>query len=136
MFDWDELDSKLSKKRLRKAIRFLFFAVFLALQTGCASVGTTNTYYVQAIHRGVTTRTVVEAKLGMPNMASLLGDGRTILIYNYREYRTQTGTLIPFFGFIDFGISTKEQTLNIMLDQKDVVVDYVYTDTPGAVRIR
>lgn len=136
MFYWDELDFKLSKKRLRKAISFLFFAVFLALQTGCASVGTTNTNYVQDIHRGVTTRSDVEAKLGMPNTVSLLGDGRTILIYNYREYRTQTGTLIPFFGFVNFGLNTKDQSLQIMLDQKDVVVDYVYTDIPGTVRIR
>jgi hypothetical protein len=123
-----------------KEIRFLFFAVilfFLTLQIGCTSVGMmTDTSHVQTIQKGATTRTDVEAKLGLPNMVSVMGDGSKIFIYNYREYRTRSGTLIPFFGFVDFAFNTKDQTLQIMLDRKDIVVDYVYTDTPGAVRIR
>lgn len=123
-----------------KEIRFLFFAVilfFLTLQIGCTSVGMmTDTSHVQTIQKGATTRADVEAKLGLPNMVSVMGDGSKIFIYNYREYRTQSGTLIPFFGFVDFAFNTKDQTLQIMLDRKDIVVDYVYTDTPGAVRIR
>jgi hypothetical protein len=88
------------------------------------------------IQKGITTRNEVEAKLGVPNMVSLMGDGRKIIIYNYSEYRTKTGTFIPFVGYVVFGANTQGDILQIMLDQRDVVVDYVYTDTPGAVRIR
>jgi hypothetical protein len=119
---------------------FLLFAitmVFLVFQARCASVGTNaNTSQIETIQKGVTTRADVEVKLGQPNMVSLMGDGRKIILYNYSEYRTEAGTFIPFVGLVVFGANTQNQTLQIMLDQRDVVVDYVYTNTPGAVRIR
>jgi hypothetical protein len=110
--------------------------VSLVFQAGCASSGTKNISQAQTIQKGVTTRIEVEAKLGMPNMVSLMGDGRKIIVYNHSEYRAKTGTFIPFVGYVVLGSNTQGEILQIMLDQKDVVVDYVYTDTPGAVRIR
>ena len=99
-------------------------------------MGTRKTSQTQMIQKGVTTRVEVEARLGVPSLVSSMGDGRKIIMYNYSEYRTKTGTFVPLIGYEVFGNNTRGEILQIMLDQKDVVVDHVYTDTPGAVRIR
>ncbi len=99
-------------------------------------MGTWKTSQTQMIQKGITTRNEIETKLGVPSTVSLMGDGRKIIMYNYSEYRTKTGTFVPLIGYVVFGNNTRGEILQIMLDQKDVVVDHVYTDTPGAVRIR
>ena len=89
---------------------------------------------IQSIQKGKTTRAEVEDKLGRPQMVTLTGDGKRIIGYHYCETQMRPETFIPFAGLFAGGMDMRQQILQIILNQDDIVQDYIFTDSPTEIR--
>jgi len=91
---------------------------------------------VSQIKKGVTTRAEVEALLGPPMMVSMMPDEKRMLMYSYTSTQTEAhataATYIPFVGGVVGGgkaqLQMRTQTLQVMINAKDVVEDYEFSD--------
>ncbi len=108
----------------------LVVAVFAALFQGCASSGTKiDPAAVSQIERGVTTKAQLVAALGNPISASMLGNGRELLVWSYAQTRVKGRTFIPVVGAFAGGADTKMETLQVILDSDKVVEDYLWNNS-------
>lgn len=110
-------------------------AALAVLFSGCASSGTKiDPAAVQRIEKGKTTKAKLLAMFGAPLSASLLGDGREVLVWSYAHARVKAATVIPVVGIFAGGADTDTQTLQVILDERKVVQDF--TSNTGRIETR
>jgi len=116
----------------------LVMVVCAASLVGCTS-GRSGTKVereqVSQIQKGVTTRAQVEALFGLPTVASMMGDGRRMLVYHGMEVKGSSDhylMAVPVVGsFLPHSskTTTQRQSLHIILSKAGVVEDFEYSNT-------
>jgi outer membrane protein assembly factor BamE (lipoprotein component of BamABCDE complex) len=111
----------------------LIFSICVML-CGCASVGTQiNQAQTEQIKKGVTTREECIQWFGDPTSVAIDGSGRHTATWIYSEAKNRAQNFIPVVGLIDYKLDTKTQTLTVVFDDHDVVVDFVFNSSTGQV---
>lgn len=119
------------KKLIRFAVLFVI-AFALTVITGCtttSSVGQkVSAEKATEIQKGKTTRAEIEHMFGPPMTASILGDGRRLLIYVHAENTTKRSGLafVPVVGMFAGRGSAEvgQQTMQVIVDQNNIVQDF------------
>jgi len=114
-----------------RSISLAFVIILVSLTiTGCvSSTGQrVETDKVSQIKKGVTTRAEVEALLGQPTNVTVVGNGKRMMFYQYWEARAKGESFIPYAGMFVGGTNNRQQMLQIMLDENNVVEDYEFND--------
>ena len=102
----------------------------VALVGGCASAGTkVEQSAVAQIQKGKTTKTEVIALLGAPMSASLMGDGKEMMMWSYAQTQIKGATLIPIVGIFAGGSNTKMTMFQVILNKDKIVEDYLWNDS-------
>jgi len=97
------------------------------LVVGCASYGKKiDLSSVDKIQKGVTTEAQVKAMLGNPMSVGITAEGKKFMMYMYTQSQTKASTFIPIVGAFVGGADTQTQTLQIWVDENDVVTTYTY----------
>lgn len=100
------------------------------LVDGCASAGTKiEQSSVSQIQKGKTTKPEVIALLGAPMSASLMGDGKEMMMWSYAQTQIKGATLIPIVGIFAGGSNTKMTTFQVILNKDKIVEDYLWNDS-------
>ncbi|MFT3787344.1 MAG: outer membrane protein assembly factor BamE [Tepidisphaeraceae bacterium] len=125
--------------RSTNALRHAFIVVLLLsilAVTGCAtgrSGRELSAADIQSLHKGVTTRSEVEAKLGPPMSTTMLGDGRRMAMYLFTEStsKARPESFIPVVGLFVGGNDTtqRQQQLQVIYRESGVVEDFEFADT-------
>jgi outer membrane protein assembly factor BamE (lipoprotein component of BamABCDE complex) len=101
---------------------------------GCASVGTKiDQTQTDQIKKGVTTREECVQWFGDPSSVSIDGNGRHIAMWIHSEVRNRAQNFIPVVGLISSKMDTKTQTLMVIFDDHEVVVDFVFNSSNGKI---
>ena len=119
--------------RLKGVFTLLCLLSASVIFSGCmnSSSGTPiDSAKVERIQKGKTTRAEVEALLGKPEMAVMMGDGKRCLSYVYSATKM---SVVPSPGML-IGIgsargATRSQTLQVFVGKDGVVEDYELSDT-------
>lgn len=118
----------------------VLISVLLTVGTGCSTTATEGNQSltqenIAKITKGVTTRAQIEQMLGAPDQVTLLPDGRRMMTHQGSETKVDWSSrfvqgAVPFMAFVPMSDTTtmKRQTLQIMLDRRDVVEDYEFED--------
>jgi len=117
---------------MKKATGWLssgLMALVMALAVGCMSSGQKlEEDKVSQIKKGVTTRAEVEALLGQPSHVTIVGNGKRIMFYQYYEMKAKGTSFIPYAGAFVGGTNNRQQMLQIMLDEHNIVEDLEFGD--------
>lgn len=114
------------KNKISVLVLGLMTAFFLL---GCASSGTKiDRANVDQIKKGVTTRNDLEKMFGPPMNVGLMGDGRRSLIFQFTEAQIKGTSFIPYAGPFMGGRTMRMQTLQVILDQNNIVQDFEFSD--------
>ena len=106
------------------------FLVTIALSLGCYSSGNkVDQAKVDKIQKGVTTRAEVEQQLGQPSHVSMMPDGSRTLYYQYFESQQKGTNIIPFN--FHHGSTDRRKSLQELVDKKNIVKDYEFSDKTG-----
>lgn len=98
-------------------MRNLIGAMCLILASGCASTGVqVDQNKLQGFERGVTTRSQIEATLGLPTMVQRMQDGKTVMTYTYANAQVRPETFIPIVGLFAGGTDVRAESVSIFLD--------------------
>jgi outer membrane protein assembly factor BamE (lipoprotein component of BamABCDE complex) len=128
----------LTKSKTMFARAFLFFAL-AGVIAGCSQTIQSGPQIQQTdvskIQKGVTKRAQIDAMFGAPTMVTLLGDGRRMAIYSTVTSNSSTQfnpvTAIPIVGLFagdPVTATTRTQSLQVIYNASQVVVDYEFTD--------
>ena len=124
---------------MKTLLRWLSLSLLtLTLAAGCASSGQkVEQDKLSQIKKGVTTRAEVEALLGQPSHVTIVGNGKRIMFYTYSEVKANTASYIPYASIFAGGTKNRQQMLQIMLNENNVVEDYEFgdrqTETTGGI---
>lgn len=119
---------------------FCIAALILFVIIGCVS----NHYSgkqidsksLATIEKGKTTRWQLLDILGPPASVTLSHDGNKLLQYYYSEIKTNPAVAIPLIGMLYTTPNTKFQSLQVICNQKDIVIDFFYSDRPVEYRTK
>lgn len=96
---------------------------------------------VSKIEKGVTTRQQVVALLGEPDVTRLLADGRRTMFYRGTQMKSDFGQrvfqAVPIIGMTvptTDTHTTRQESLQIILDGNDVVRDFEFSDNTTQVK--
>jgi hypothetical protein len=126
---------------------FIFASCFVAFAVGGCVSGTTGNQgltqdNVSEIQKGVTTRQDVVALLGEPDSTHLMADGRRMMFYEGGQMNTDdvgqsVWQAVPIVGVLvpsSNTNTTRRESLQIILNGKDVVEDYQFSDNTSEVK--
>lgn len=115
---------------MKKLLRvFIVCLIGGLLTTGCGTTGQKVEHdKVSQIKKGVTTRAEVETLLGSPTNVMIVGNGKRVMSYQYWESKAKPGMFIPYANLVVGGSNSRQQMLQIMLDEKNIVEDYEFSD--------
>jgi len=110
--------------------QFYLIIICLILISGCATVGTQiNQANLAQIKKGVTTQKEVISLMGQPYMQTITSDGKIIMMYQYTKVKNRTANFIPVVNILAGGMDMKQQILQILIDENDIVEKYIFTDS-------
>ena len=109
--------------------QFCLIIMCLILISGCATVGTQiNEANLAQIKEGVTTQEEVIASMGKPYMQTLTSDGKIIMMYQYTKVKNRATNFIPVVNILAGGMDMKQQILQILINENDIVEKYIFND--------
>ncbi|HLX70115.1 MAG TPA: hypothetical protein VKV04_10865 [Verrucomicrobiae bacterium] len=111
---------------MKKPLRH-FFAVFLVLAAGCASVGNNfDESRISEIKKGHTTEADLLKMFGEPENRAMNSDGGLILTWTYAEASVRGESFIPYAGAFMGGARSKNKSLSAVLTNS-VVASFTYS---------
>jgi hypothetical protein len=106
----------------------LFLAAFCALLSGCVSTGVkVDENQLTSFQKGQTTYAQVVARLGSPTSATLLPDGRRMIMYTYVQAQARPESFVPIVGAFVGGADSRSNVVSLTFDQNGVLETYSST---------
>lgn len=119
---------------MNSIVRVCLAAMILAL-AGCVSAGTMVTDdQARQFQRGVTSESLIVAKLGQPNARTVRADGGIVDAYVYTHAAPDAVTFVPVVGLFAGGAHGKTLTVVFTFDAHGIYQSYSSTTSDVDVR--